>query len=83
VLRQHSANWDLRFAYELNGTCALRGTSLAGKLRWRRCSQGKTRSKTARPAGSSSAAKSWPPAFYDASGRGYTVRFNARGSASS
>jgi hypothetical protein len=22
VLRQHSANWDLRFAYELNGACA-------------------------------------------------------------
>ena len=30
VLRQHSANWDLRFAYELNGACAKQRNVLVG-----------------------------------------------------
>jgi hypothetical protein len=34
VLRQHASNWDLRFAYELNGTCAVR-EPLAMAAAWR------------------------------------------------
>jgi RHS repeat-associated protein len=75
VLRQHASNWDLRFAYELSGTCALReGSSVvcAG------ASGSNVDSLENRAAG-------WQffggevvaTRVYDASGRGYTVRFNA------
>jgi len=75
LVRQHSDNWDLRFAYELNGTCALQEGSpvvCAG------ASGPTVDSFENRAAG-------WQffggevvaTRVYDASGRGYTVRFNA------
>lgn len=77
IVRQHAANWDLRFAYELNGTCALREGSpvvCAG------ASGPSVDSLENRAAG-------WQffggevvaTRVHDANGNGYTVRFNAAG----
>lgn len=75
LVRQHADNWDLGFAYELNGTCALReGVSVACAG----ASGPNVDSRENRAAG-------WQffggevvaTRVYDASGRGYTVRFNA------
>jgi hypothetical protein len=80
VLRQHSTNWDVRFAYELNGTCAVRGAAGHGGCAGAGGPR-KTRSRTARPAGSSSAAKWSRPGFMMPAARAIRSASTRQGSA--
>jgi RHS repeat-associated protein len=78
VLRQHSTNWDVRFAYELNGTCAVREplamASCAGAGGPREDSLENRAAGWLFLGGEVVATR-----VHDASGKGYTVRFNAAG----
>ena len=76
VLRQSTANWDLRFAYELNGACAKQGSAVTAPCQWANGTVVESLDSEladVRFFGGEHVATS----VLDANGNGFKVRFNA------